>query len=386
MTYKKPLCYAPFIGLYADYTGDYAPCCVSKKFKSKSLDDFWVGNSMKEMRKKLLNHEWPPECLHCKSRYNRNLESDMAVWNKTADMIDSLELNIETGNQQNSPLFLDFRPGNTCNLKCRMCGPKYSNQWESEIKANNSLSKWLSSTEMPKIKLHEFIEYSNKLNLIKVKILGGEPTIDENVLLFLENMISKKEKLPQLNITTNGTNLNKRFQNILKSFEKVQITFSIDAIDKEFDYVRTNASWKKVKKNIENVFEKNLATTYSFNTILMPYNIFSLKSLLEWYVELYNKNYQFSIFVDTSSASHTSLSAVLPEDVQKTIEEIKEYYKTVNSNFLKDVSGAQDFLNILTSVRHNRLDYEKFKEYNNLLDKVRLTNLKLLDRRFSKYV
>lgn len=386
MSNQKPLCYAPFIGLYADYTGKYAPCCVSKKIDASSLDSFWFGEKIKDIRSKLLDHKWPAECQYCKNKHDSNLKSDIPAWDRAAQKIKNLEIDINNGNQYSSPLILDFRPGNKCNLKCRMCGPKFSSQWQTEIENNHELTKWFSKTGINANALDEFITYSDKLNLMQVKILGGEPTIDESVILFLENMISKKEQLPQLNFTTNGTNLNKRFRNIMNSFEDVHVTFSIDAVGKEFEYIRTNASWKKVQKNIELVFKEDLATIYSFNTILMPYSLFAIKELIQWYVELYQKGYYFSLCVDTSEAPYTSLSAVLPEDIKSVILDLEKYFETVDPQFFTDIEGANDFLDILKSAQFSETDYKMFKDYNNLLDNIRQTSLLLLDERFSKYV
>lgn len=382
----KPLCYAPFIGIYADHTGEYAPCCVSKKIDSTSLDDFWNGEKIKNIRKTLLDNQWPDECSYCKNKAEKNLKNDIEVWDVFSKKIENLEVNVETGNQHASPLLLDFRPGNKCNLKCRMCGPKFSNQWQLEIEKNPELENWLSKVKIEDSPLEDFINFSDKLNLLQIKILGGEPTIDENVLQFLEHLISKKEVLPKLHFTTNGTNLNKRFQNIMASFNDIHVTFSVDATEEEFEYIRTNANWKKVQKNIETVFENNLASTFSFNTILMPYNIFSLKKLLSWYVELNQKGHYFTLCVDTSEAAHTSLSAVLKEDVDWAIAELEEYLSSVEKECVDDIPGLTDFLDILKSTVFNKEDYDRFKKYNNLLDNVRKTSLLLLDERFSKYV
>ncbi len=382
----KPICYAPFIGMYADYTGQYAPCCVSKKIAAESLEEFWTSSIMQNMRQQLLNQEWPDECNYCKTRFEKNLDADNVAWDKVAKRVNNLQLDINQGNTQNSPLILDIRPGNKCNLKCRMCGPKFSNLWETEIQENPTLKKWLSLPNIENNRFAEFIQYSDKLDLLQIKILGGEPTIDENVLQFLENMISKKAQLPQLNFTTNGTNLNKRFQDIMNAFESIHITFSVDAVEKEFEYIRTNASWKKVEKNIKNIFTKDLATIYSFNTILMPYNVFTIKNLLSWYVDLYNKGYYFSLCIDTSEAPHTSLSAVLPEDIEFAITDLEEYSTTVNPKFFNEIEGSCDFLTLLKTVKYNKKDYEKFKDYNNLLDNTRKTSLLSLNERFSKYV
>ena len=229
----------------------------------------------------------------------------------------------------------------------------------------------------------DFINYSIDKNLIEIKILGGEPTIDENVIMLLENMIATKQNLPALRFTTNATNLNKRFQNIMSYFDKLHIVFSVDAVDREFDYIRTNANWKKVKNNIETIFEKKLASYYDFNSVIMPYNIFSIIPLLEWYKSLFNKGYRFSVLFSDSAVGYTSLSAVMEQDLLQSIIDVEQYLMTVDNEFQTIISGI---LPLLKSIKFNQSHYQEFKNYNNLLDSIRRTSLLSLNERFKDYV
>lgn len=379
---NTPLCYAPFIGMYAEHTGKYAPCCVSKKITS-TVDDFWTGDELVSIRKKMIANEWPDECSYCKNRESKGLTSDIEIWKKAYTSVNT-PLSITHGTENAGPYYLDLRPSNTCNLKCRMCGPAFSSQWETEINNNPEMRSWLKvHTTQHNKTFQDFLNYSDNLNLLQIKILGGEPTIDDYVLLFLENMIKTKQSLPQLRFTTNATNLNKRFQKIMSSFDNIHIVFSVDAVNNEFEYIRTNANWKKVKKNIETIFEKYLASIYGFNSILMPYNIFSVVPLLEWYKSLFDKGYKFSVSFDDSDINYTSLSAVLETDLLYVINEVENYLATVDPKFQEIVSELP-FL--LKSVQFNSDNYKKFKNYNNLLDNVRQTSLLSLDERFSNYV
>ena len=379
---NTPLCYAPFIGMYADHTGNYAPCCVSKTVSS-TAKNFWSGKELVNIRKKMIANEWPDECSHCKNIEHNGLTSEIELW-KNAYASVNKPLDLIRGTDNMGPYYLDIRPGNICNLKCRMCGPKFSSQWEAEINNNPNIGlDWLMYENKNSEDFQDFMNYSANQNLIEIKILGGEPTIDENVILFLENMITTREKLPRLRFTTNATNLNKRFQKIMSCFDSVHIVFSIDAVGREFDYIRTNAKWTKVKNNIKTIFEKDLASHCDFNTVLMPYNIFSIIPLLEWYKSLFDTGYRFSVLFSDSSADFTSLSAVLEKDLLQTITEVENYLENIDSNFQKVIA---DILPLLKSIQFNYKHHHQFKEYNNILDKTRQTSLLSINERFSKYV
>jgi sulfatase maturation enzyme AslB (radical SAM superfamily) len=379
---NTPLCYAPFIGMYADYNGNYAPCCVAEKVSSAARD-FWTGEQVVGMRKKMLANEWPDECSYCKNRESSGLKSDIELW-KIAYAKVNKPLDLIQGTDNTGPYYIDMRPGNKCNLKCRMCGPQFSSQWVTEINDNPGVGlDWLMVESNDSEGFHDFMNYAANQNLIEIKILGGEPTIDENVIVFLENMITTQQKLPRLRFTTNATNLNKRFQKIMSSFDGVHVVFSVDAVSREFEYIRTNANWIKVKNNIEKIFEKELASHCDFNTVLMPYNIFSIIPLLKWYKSLFDKGYRFSVLFSDSAVGYTSLSAVLERDLLQAISDIEQYLSTVDNDFRSVVS---EILLLLNSTHFNHNNYCQFKEYNNLLDSVRQTSLLSLNERFSDYV
>ena len=224
-----------------------------------------------------------------------------------------------------------------------------------------------------------FKNFTNNIQLKQIKILGGEPTLDPLVLDFLEEIIDNYDTLPALRFTTNGTNLNKRFRNIMEKFKDIHIVFSVDAVGSAYEYIRTNASWKKTKKIIEEIFEKDMAKVYGFNIVLMPYNVFHLTDLLEWFKELQNKNYDFETFYELSEGYNTEMSSVLPNHMSIAIQSMIDWSFKNNYNI-------DDILKLLESVTFNSKAFNYFKEYNNSLDKIRKTSLIDLDERFTKYV
>lgn len=379
---QKPLCYAPFIGMYATSYNGYAPCCISKKFYPSSPEKFWTGKAIQQVRQQLLDQQWPDSCSYCMLKEKDGLVGDNKFWFDEYNL-KPVEINIETGNETGKPFFLDYRPSNVCNLKCRMCIPRASNQIEKEVTDNPELLKWFSLKKEDVDNYDTFVEYIDNLDLIKIKIIGGEPTIDPRTLDLLERLKSKTPT-PILRFTTNGTNLNDKFRSLMSKFDKIYISFSVDATGKEYEYIRTNANWNKTKRNIEKVFEQDLATQYGFNIVLMPYNIFNITPLLDWFYTLYCMKYKFYLYFDNSDIPHNSLSAVLPEDIDYAIEQIEMW--TFANKKIVNVDGFNQLVKILEKVKFNQDDYQSFKKFNNTLDKIRKTNLLDLDPRFKKYI
>lgn len=380
MIQDKPLCYAPFIGMYATGYEQFAPCCVAQKDKYKNVDpkDYWTSTELQDMRKQLLAQEWPDKCKFCKNKREKGLKDETWIWDKHMGKVD-VELDIEYGNSTKGPMFLDYRPSNVCNLKCRMCVPNASSQITKEFQEHKDMQEWFSAPDKVVKNFDAFKDFTGSIELKQIKILGGEPTMDPLVLDFLETIIDNYEILPALRFTTNGTNLNKRFRNIMENFEDIHIVFSIDAVGDAYEYVRTNANWSKTKKIIEEIFAKDMAKIYGFNIVLMPYNMFHLTDLLDWFRTLSDKGYDFETFYDLSEGYTTEMQGVLPEHLDFLKQTLTEYSDTHQYNI-------DDIMDLLNSVTFKQESFDNFVRYNNRLDEIRKTSLENLDSRFKQYV
>lgn len=365
---KAPLCYAPFIGMFSSEKG-YAPCCVVRaKFNHTSPDEYWKSGELVDFRKQMFENKLPLACSVCKRNINRGLNSDLSFW-KHQYATNPISINVESGNQTNVPLVVDFRPGNRCNLKCRMCGPNSSDQIEREINQNPLLEEFFTITPQQSFDLERTIEYMREKKFDKVKVLGGEPSIDPVVIEFLEAL----DPLTKIEITTNATSMNKSFMSALKRYPNLHLTFSVDATGPTFEYIRTNARWDIVSYNVEKFLDLGIARSYRFNVVLMPYNIFNLKDLILWFRTLRNNRHRFDIYYSDSDSVKTSLSNVKPHHMEQVIDELV---------MLKDAE-AYKLIDILTNIQYHD---HNFAHYNNVLDLIRKTKLTDLDIRFKEYI
>ena len=358
----KPLCYAPFLNLYATGHNRVAPCCVALK-ANVSPKTYWESDEIKEVRSQLLKNKFPSICSYCKNQSAKGLDTEKDIWDREYNR-NPIAINIDTGNETNNPLYLDYRPSHVCNLKCRMCSPVASTLFEKEVKENPELLEWLELPNSHIDGFDDFIEYINGMSFKRVKVLGGEPSIEEKAIQFL-TLLDKK--IP-LQITTNGTNLNKKFQKILASFDDLNIHFSIDGTGKTYEYIRTNSSWNKTSKYIKSAIKNNIAKSFCFNIVLTPYNIFNIIDLLRW-----TEQFNINLYIVESWMPFTSLAAVYPEDIDSVLSLL---YKNPNDELIKILE------NIVFDEEANR----QFIKYNNALDRIRKTKLTDLDPRFEKYI
>lgn len=332
---------------------------------------------MKSIREQLLNGKFPDSCSLCRKKIEDGLDSDVQHWQNEFDNSPVL-INVETGNYTDGPIYLDYRPSNQCNLKCRMCGTSASSSIEREVINNPELSKWYGKPRQDKDLSAKMNDYVLNIELEKIKILGGEPSVDPTVWDFMETIAKLKDK-PTLRITTNGTSLNKHFRNVINKFDKLEVVFSVDAIYETYEYIRTNADWHKTAQQIESFMTERKDVKYGFNVVLSPWNIFALGELVDWFDELRFKGYEFKVYFDNSDDEVTSLSAVLPQHIQQAID-------SINMAQLDKLTGGSNLIRILRAAKFNQESHDSFKRFASALDRIRRTHITKIDYRFMEYV
>ena len=341
--------------MYATGYGEYAPCCVAVKHSlHMSPEEYWRSEQLNNIREQLDNNIWPEDCAYCERKAQRGLPNDTTLWDKHYERtpVDTPQM-----------LYLDYRPSNTCNLKCRMCVPNSSSLINEEAQQHAEHYRgYRKHKTLTARNFEEFVEFLQQHQLEEIKVLGGEPTIDPQAIAALEAVDCKR-----LRITTNATNLNQRFRRILEKFEHVHMVFSLDATDDTYEYIRTNSNWLKTSTRVKQMFDEQLANIYGFNVVCMPYNIFNLHKLESWFATI---NHEFSVNWDDSDVEYTSLSAVLPQHIAWAIQH------------------AQDptLVQLLEATEFDKDNHEKFKSYNRMLDNIRSTQLLKIDQRFAHYV
>ena len=189
-----------------------------------------------------------------------------------------------------------------CNLTCAYCDPLWSTSWQKDIEKNGNYEltdfkiKNNSFTKLwSKIKQKERSADSKFFNLLlreislakdieNVGILGGEPLLNNQLEMFLDQTGDKK-----ITITTGlGVSLS-RLSRLLKKMKGMKIVFYVsgETTGSFFEFLRYGASWKdfltKVKMISDHGFEVSFISTISnislfdftnfYNTFYKSYQI-----------------------------------------------------------------------------------------------------------------
>ena len=376
---SKTFCPAPFVHMYVHKNEDIKICCVTTENKLASasteidLEKRWKSDYYKNIRQQFLNGEEPDICSKCFAIEKHNGISDRIYLNSIYQ--DILEPNIETGNQYNSPIELDIRPGNLCNLKCRMCGPHSSSQLEKETLQHSNLFKGFHS----KIYNTEGVFSEKNLNFLlknvdkgkQIKFLGGEPTIMPEVSDILDKLIATDNTNVRIHITTNCTNTTEQFMNKLKQFRHLSFNYSIDGTNKVVEYIRHPVKFDIIEKNIR--LYKNIAEDDNISFVFQAYNLFNLYDTIKWAADI-------GIRVRTELLESPDWCSIL--HIPKEIRD-KELYKTkelmLNEEYSEWITDPNNIIlstidRILTDDRE--LDTWEFAKVTKFFDKIRKQHIK----------
>jgi sulfatase maturation enzyme AslB (radical SAM superfamily) len=357
MTDNKPFCSAPWTTIQHGSVlqqGGTCPCCewsgeVYKSGIRQYLESEWlhsVKETMQSHNMDIINST----CKSCLDLEKLNIRS-------TRKLIDS---RIESGTLEFGKIGLvDYRASNICNLKCRMCFPSNSSMIAKEMNIDiDDRSNFVD----------DIYEYDLK-DVAIVNIVGGEPSIDDKVFKFLDWLILNNwNKQIELTITTNATNTNKNWIDRISKFKQLTAILSVDGTDGIYEYIRTNADWHSVSKNIS-IYESMPDIIVVFQITGSMHNIPVIEKWLPWFLDKAYVN-----IYPVESQTHLSLAA-LPNDIK---QEKIAYLKTVNSHM------ATAAIQMLEDAVYDNAVHQAFIDDTNKLDKIRNTDLSKIDPIFER--
>jgi organic radical activating enzyme len=262
-------------------------CCwtasVDKKNKFEGFSQCVNSDIVKNLQQDLLSGVKNTLCKTCWDHESVGVTSMRLSHNqnKSVEVIEN-----EIAYKQLKHLVIDS--GNVCNLSCRTCWPESSSSLIKEFKAKskkfqvNFSETTIKSTDIEQLKTENFdcIE--------TISILGGEPLQNLDHIELLEHIIDLgKAGQCVLRYSTNGTvTISDRLKNIFTKFKELNLSLSIDAIEAQFEYIRTNGKWKDTHLNVCNLID--LSTVHpniylSTHPTISALNILYLEPLFEWY-------------------------------------------------------------------------------------------------------
>jgi MoaA/NifB/PqqE/SkfB family radical SAM enzyme len=281
MANKDIFCSLPWHGARINDDGSYGICCTEKKpihdnntkynLKEMSLGDWYNSDPAKTFRQKILSDEKNSTCINCYQsdmhhgeslRYRHNFKNAIFTKDsfeksyKQSPWYDKFEASRVSGATDLTPRFLHLDFGNECNFACKMCNEKRSSKIASVLYQNNlSNFKKTANWHRDPLKWKSFLNSLDNLDLNRIEVRGGEPTLIKKFIELLDYLVANKRFDISINFSTNGSFLyeNINFLEKLEYFKDVDIAVSIETTDKANDYIRQGADTQKLLSAVEYV-------------------------------------------------------------------------------------------------------------------------------------
>lgn len=368
------------------------------------------------IRKKMIRGEKVFECRQCYQEETNGRNSirqrslkDWGDHEGLAKAIIEAERNdyyLSTG-----PYFLEIKPGNLCNLKCRMCNQFDSSSVASELKIlakkyshliavsdsrlfdKSALEVDFSLEQMPNWSEIPHFWQSVSLAIPYLETLsfaGGEPTLLPEVHSLLRQCVeSGHSKKIHVFLSSNFTYINKELVELSTQFNPFEFIASIDGVGPVQEYIRFPSKWSVVAENFIKVKEHLHQDRVKLlvNLTLQMYNILTFTEVLDWIEQLALEQpyfHQHPYYLNILFEPKFLTIDILPLSLRDlAIEKIEGYLQ--RSRLIHSVLGLQDRLHLILHRLRRPLpvDYEenlqKFWAYTLLLDNHRKQKLEQVD-------
>ena len=360
---SNSFCYFPFYhlavkGFNREKAEVVTPCCNMIDFKNPfdyfdndqkgSFEEYFYSKPMEKLRKDLLEGKKPECCSHCWKLESKTKNSQRL--NSECDMPDDFVFELE----KPKLVTIDFATGRTCNLSCRMCSPGSSDKLDRDYFEMSDLDRKLLGWEKIRIgdsnptnnpAWKKFLKDQNDVSVIKV--IGGEPFVTKDFIDMLHAIIkSNRAKDTELIITTNATKFSNYNVELLNHFKHIRLLISIDAIEKQYEYIRHPMPWNKLDASVRN-FKNKIKTSNEIiiTTPVMVLNVLGLDSLADWALSM-DISY---IFLDTVKPVSRGI------DIQHLSRSILDTAYTNISKYDNVTGPGLDYMKYMkTSARPNK--------------------------------
>ncbi len=156
---------------------------------------------------------------------------------------------------------LQWHLSENCNLRCLHCYQENHKPVQLEYEKLVIIYKQFKEIlEKKKMKGH-------------INITGGEPLCNPYLFKILD-LIKEDSDLISFSILTNGTLINEKIAQRLKSYNPEYVQVSLEGGKRTNDYIRGKGTYKKIAEGIINLRKANIFTSISFTATSLNYKEF----------------------------------------------------------------------------------------------------------------
>ena len=356
----ETFCVLPWVSLETSPIGTVRPCCLAedeitdnagKKYSllETDLDQIHKSTYMQKLRQEFLDGVKPETCRKCWNEERSGRTSKrMHTLNRLEHIVTDTEWNVDA-----KPLvFIDFKLGNICNLKCRICGSWSSSTFAAEevrFEGKDSFHyQMLKDGAWPRRNQKFWTEIDKLMQQVRyLEFTGGEPFMIQEHFDLLQRMVDQGiASNVEIHYNTNGTHYPEHAESIWRHFKLVEIAFSIDDVGPRFEYQRANAVWDEVNTNMdcfEAMRDRNTNIQLQCCSTVNVFNVMYLEGLANW---IDTRKFDFVYWNMLHEARHHSVST-MPEPAKKlacmrlNTAIVTEFHRTEFDKIVEFINGGE---------------------------------------------
>lgn len=331
---SETFCFYPYLEISTTPSGFIKPCCYFEDvlfidpdkptdynkntyniLTNSTLEDTWNSETVISIREKMHKGEKVKNCATCYRDGKASMRfRSINEYKNNYKILELVNETIENNyTAKHLPNRLELKPSNLCNLKCVMCNSYDSSQIAKELKElasehngievhagrvikitpeNSGIfenSETFTNIDIPDWSDNEkvwksFVNVAPTLE--NLSFAGGEPTlipfVEKSLRYCVDNNFSQNITVF---LSSNFTNLNKDFLELMPRFKKFELIASIDGFGKVNEYCRYPSKWDPISKNYLTVKQMtgkydNVKTLINITVNLL--NVLNLDTLLYW--------------------------------------------------------------------------------------------------------
>ena len=352
-------CVLPWVSLETSPIGTTRPCCLAEdeikdqdgnKYSLMTTDLNVVHNSeyMRKLRQEFLDGKKPQTCRKCWNEERSGRTSKrMHTINRLEHIVTDTEWTVDA-----KPLvFIDFKLGNICNLKCRICGSWSSSTFAAEevrFEGKDSFHyQMLKDGAWPRRNQRFWQDIDSLMDQVRyLEFTGGEPFMIQEHFDLLQRMVDNGiAHNVEIHYNTNGTHYPENAEEIWKHFKTVEVAFSIDDVNERFEYQRANAIWSEVNDNMdrfEQLRDRNTNIQLQVCSTVNVFNVMYLEGLANW---IDKRSFDFVYWNMLHEAYYHSVGTLPERAKQIAIERLQnanvtEYHRREFNNIIDFINGG----------------------------------------------
>lgn len=344
----------------------------------------------------MVNGDRVHHCTYCYKKEDGGEESPRTLANQIAFKGDTdafkqfISYTTAKGYDADPIESLDLRFGNLCNLRCKMCSPHSSSMIERDYRKlrdadSDEYDRLIGMNFPTQVGWEEDSRGWEQIckcipHLKKLSFTGGEPTLIESNLRFLEQCATSGHASNMYaKFTTNMTNINQSLIDTISCFGSVKIDMSIDGVGAVQEYIRYPSNWNKTKQNVARVMDLDMSMRLSQVLTVQILNVLQLPEVFDEMIALHQASqyrHPFTIHANLVDAPSMLNISNAPDVVKTVAKQRLQDWIASNSDQCKflDMKSIENVLIRLDS-ESNPTITRTIIPYMNFQDKTRKVSL-----------